>query len=59
MAKAIIRKVKSGKNKGQFKFKLTADNGEPLSENEAYNNEQDLRAMLTKYFPGFTIVEKL
>lgn len=59
MRTATIRKVKSGKNKGQFKYKLTADNGEPLNENEAYKNEKDCRKTLTKYFPGFKIEVQL
>lgn len=58
MRKVIITTVKSGKYKGQFRYKFIADNGEPLSEKETYHNLQDCTDVLKKYFPGFKVEKK-
>jgi hypothetical protein len=50
MAKAIIKKIKTGKSVNQFKFILLADNGEPLDSRDFYHNHEDLKSMLEKYF---------
>ena len=55
--KAIIKKIKSGKFKDQFKFKLVADNGENLSPQEKYTQKHNIQEVLNKYFPGFEIVD--
>lgn len=54
--KATITLITKGKNKGQFKYQLTADNGEPLDARETYHNLQDCKDTLVKYFPTFLIV---
>lgn len=57
--KAVITKVKKGREKGQFRFTLFGDNGESVgnSGKENYHNLNDIVATLTKYFPSFTIVK--
>lgn len=57
MAKAIIKNIKSGKQSGQFKFILLADNGEPLDPRDFYHNLDDVKKMLEKYFPAFEIID--
>lgn len=56
--KAIIKKVTKGKKAGQFRFKLVADNGEDLSQNETYTQKHNVIEVLTKYFPNFVIVDE-
>jgi uncharacterized protein YegP (UPF0339 family) len=56
--KAIIKKVKKGKRKGEFKFLLIADNGENLSQNETYTQKHNVEEVLRKYFPNFEIVDE-
>ena len=57
MAKAIIRNIKSGKQAGQFKFILLADNGQPLDPRDFYHNLEDFKEMLQNYFPAFEIID--
>ncbi len=57
MAKAIIKNIKTGKQSGQFKFILLADNGEPLDPRDFYHNLDDLKKMLEKYFPAFEVID--
>lgn len=57
MAKAIIKNIKTGKQVGQFKFILLADNGEPLDPRDFYHNLDDLKKMLEKYFPAFEVID--
>lgn len=56
--KAIIKKIKKGRNKGQFRFVLKADNGENLSQNEAYHNKGDILSVIAKYFGNFQVVDE-
>lgn len=39
----IIYRVKRGKFKGQYRFRLVADNGEVIIPVEQYHNKQDLK----------------
>jgi len=55
--KAIIKVVTRGKNKGQFRFILKADNGENLSPQETYTQKHNVKKILEKYFPNFTVVD--
>jgi hypothetical protein len=55
MGKAIIKRVKRGKNKGQFRFILKGDNGENLSQNETYTQKHNVWEVLNKYFPEFNV----
>lgn len=56
---AKIKKVKSGRNKGQFRFVLIANNGEPVADShpESYKNKADLIDTLNKFFPSFDIID--
>lgn len=38
-----VYKVRSGKRKGEFRFRLIADNSRVIIPPESYHNEQDLR----------------
>lgn len=59
MKKAIIKTVKSGKRKGQFRFILVAKNGEPIanSGNESYTQKHNCISVLKNHFPEFTIID--
>lgn len=59
MRKAEILKVKTGKLKGQFRFKLIAKNGKVIAQSypETYHNKDDCESTLTKNFPDFKIVD--
>lgn len=56
--KAIVRKIKSGRNKNQFRFNLHGGNGKIIctSGSESYHNLQDAIGTIEKYFPNFTII---
>lgn len=55
--KAELTQMKTGRSKGQWRFKLVGANGEPVEPtNERYHNRQDALDTLNKYFPGFEIV---
>lgn len=52
----IVKKVLRGKNKGQWRFILRADNYEVLAHSESYHNLEDVMNMVYEYFPDFKIV---
>ena len=58
--RAIIDKVKSGKQKGQYKFVLMALNGEVIARShpESYNQLQGAIKTLENHFRDFVIYEK-
>ena len=58
--KAVIKKVRSGKQKGQFRFELIGTNGETIatSGSENYTQKHNAIDVLSKYFPTFTIEDK-
>ena len=58
--RAIIDKVKSGKQKGQFKFVLTALNGEVVARShpESYKQLQSAVKTLENCFHEYVIYEK-
>ncbi len=56
--KVHIKKIKTGKNAGQFRFVLKGDNGENLSPKENYTQKHNVTEVLKKYFPGFEIVDE-
>jgi len=54
--KAIIKRVKSGKLKGQFRYILVANNGEPIADaRETYTKKHNVIKLLKKYFSDFII----
>jgi uncharacterized protein YegP (UPF0339 family) len=55
--KAKITKVTKGKLKGQFRFILIADNGEPVAQSwpESYTTKQKCLQTLKKLFSNFEI----
>lgn len=55
--KVLVKRITQGKQKGEFRFVLKADNHENLSPNETYKNKQGLMDTLEKYFPNFEIVD--
>lgn len=56
--KAEVSQIKSGRNKGQWRFKLIGENGEPVEPtNEKYHNYFDMMATISKYFPNFEVCE--
>ena len=58
MAIVIIKKIRAGKRKGQFRFILKADNGENLSPNESYTRLHNVKKTLSRYFPDFKIIDE-
>lgn len=59
MGVAIIKTVRRGKRKGQFRFVLKAANGEIIasSGSESYTQKHNCVDVLNKYFPEFDIVD--
>jgi len=55
--KAKITTVKTGRHKGEFKFTLYADNGEPVAQSypETYKTLQSCRKTLKNCFPAFIL----
>ena len=37
-----IKTIKQGKNKGQFRFEIVADNGKLIDPRQAYNSKQSV-----------------
>lgn len=60
MKKAIIKLVSKGKQKGQFRFVLLAENGEVIatSGSETYTQKHSCIETLESNFPNFTIIDK-
>lgn len=60
MKKAIIKKVRKGKAKGQFIFVLKSTNGQVVANSlpETYHNKQDAEDTITNNFPEFVIVDE-
>jgi uncharacterized protein YegP (UPF0339 family) len=58
--KAVIKKVNKGKSKGQFRFVLIAENGEPIAQSwtESYTTKQMIKKTLARLFPEFEIIDK-
>lgn len=56
--KAVIKRVTHGKQKGQFRFILKAGNNEPIAHGETYTQKHNVKELLEKYFPLFTIEDK-
>lgn len=58
--RAIVTQTKTGKYKGQWRFKLVGDNGEVVatSGTERYHNYGDAVKTIRKYFPGFDVETK-
>lgn len=58
--KAVIKKINKGNLKGQFRFVLVADNGEPIAQSwaETYKTKQMVKKTLNKFFPNFEIIKK-
>jgi uncharacterized protein YegP (UPF0339 family) len=58
--KAIIKIVSKGKQKGQFRFNLIADNGQTIatSGTENYTQKHSCIETLKTSFPNFEIVDK-
>jgi uncharacterized protein YegP (UPF0339 family) len=58
--RAIIDKVKSGREKGQYKFILRAKNGESVAKShpEAYTQLHSAVDTLKEHFKDFVIYEK-
>lgn len=56
--KAIIKKVKQGKMKGQFRFVLKGRNGETIAVSETYTQKHNVTKLLKKYFTLFEIVDE-
>lgn len=54
--KARIKRVLSGKLKGQFRLILVARNGEPIMDSrETYTQKKNITKLVKKYFPEFEI----
>lgn len=60
MKKCIIKKVAKGRNKGQWRFNLVANNGQVVctSGSETYHNLVDLKATIANNFADFAIIEE-
>lgn len=56
--KAIIKQVKKGKKKGEFRFTLLAGNGEVIAVSETYTQKHNVIGLLTVHFPSFKIEDK-
>lgn len=56
-AKAIIKRIKTGKKAGQFRFTLKGKNGENLSPQETYTQKHNVIEVITEYFPEFEIID--
>jgi len=56
--KCLVKKIKSGKFKNQYRFTLHGLNGKVIgtSGSETYHNKTDLVGTVEKYFPNFTII---
>ena len=59
MGTAIIKTVRKGKRKGQFRFVLKAPNGEVIasSGSESYTQKHNCYEVLAKYFTKFAILD--
>jgi uncharacterized protein YegP (UPF0339 family) len=55
--KALIKTVKQGKLKGQFRFVLKGKNGEIIATSETYTQKHNVKKVLNKYFSLFKIEE--
>ena len=57
--KAIISVVKTGKLKGQFRFKLIGTNGKTIAQSypETYTQKHNCVSLLQSNFPMFKIVD--
>lgn len=60
MKTAIIKQVSKGKQKGQFRFVLKAENGQVVatSGSENYTQKHNLISTLESNFKEFTIIDK-
>lgn len=56
--KAIIKRVTHGKQKGQFRFILVAENGEIIATGKNYTQKHNIIELLEKYFSNFAIIDK-
>lgn len=58
--KAILKQVKSGENKGKYRFELYGVNGEKMSvPREYYDDVEKMRQHVMQNFPNFEIVNSV
>jgi uncharacterized protein YegP (UPF0339 family) len=58
MKRAIIKKVSKGRQKGEYRFLLIAENGEIIATSETYTAKHNVVDVIKAHFPEFTIVDK-
>lgn len=56
--KALLKQIKSGPNKGRYRFELYGVNGERMStKQEVWDDEGEMRTHVMNEFPNFNIVD--